>query len=60
MEFDAKPVFHINIFSGDVHFNVLIIWLCWIFLIIGKTLGKGTLQKVFVGGSMETWGDSLA
>ena len=38
-----KPVFFHNIFSGDLHFNALVIRLCQIFPIIGLTLGESTI-----------------
>ena len=56
--FHANPTFVFNIFSSDLHFDVLIIGFCWIFLIIGQTLG--TISKVFVGVLTKTWQVSLA
>ena len=39
VEISCKACLPVNIFSGDLHFDALIIRLCWIFLIIG---GKWT------------------
>ena len=38
----AKLVFFFHIFSGDLHFDALIIELFRIFLGISQTLGEGT------------------
>ena len=54
--FHGKSFFFFNMLWGDLHFDVLILALCLIFLIIDRTLGKG---KVPVGVSMETWTISL-
>ena len=41
-EFHAKPVHFFNIFSGDPHFDELILGPYCISLIIGRTLGECT------------------
>ena len=39
--FHPKPVFFFKIFCGDLHFDTLILGLCYICLIIGQTIGEG-------------------
>ena len=40
--FHANHVFLFNTFNCDPHFDALTLGFCYIFLIIGQTLGEGT------------------